>query len=77
MSDDGFQRYLFEYHYDNAEWGFEIMARSAGEAKERVKQLARAKYQGEVKLKLSVPAGGFLPRWFHRIRAALAKDAGQ
>jgi hypothetical protein len=69
MSDDGFQRYLFEYNFDGATWGFDIMARSPEEAKERIKALTWAKYQGEVKLKLSVPAGNFLLRWFRRIRA--------
>jgi hypothetical protein len=53
------------------------MARSPEEAKERIKALTWAKYQGEVKLKLSIPTGGFLLRWFRRIRAALAKEAGQ
>jgi hypothetical protein len=71
MSEDDFQRYLFEYRFGDAEWGIEIVARSPQEAKERIKALAWAKYQGEVKAKVYIPTGGFIWRWLRRARAAL------
>lgn len=66
-SDVKFNRYLFEYRHDNAEWGIEITARSPEEAKERIKSLTWARYQGEVVAKVPVPTTGFFKRiatWF-------------
>lgn len=53
-SDDQFKTYLFSYNYDGSKWGFEIQARDADDAIARVRRLAFAQYDGE--LKLSIPA---------------------
>lgn len=60
--DAKFTRYLFEYRHDGSDWGIEILARSPEEAKERVKSLTWARYQGEIKAKVSIPATGIIRR---------------
>jgi hypothetical protein len=73
MSDDGYQRYLFEYRFDGAEWGIEITARSPQEAKERIAALTWARYKGEIKTKIPVPGAGLIQRitarWLNRSHA--------
>jgi hypothetical protein len=62
-----YNRYLFEYRHDGCDWGIEIIATSPEEAKERIKSLVRARYQGEVKAKISTPPMGWTKRiasWF-------------
>ena len=55
MPDDAYKRYLFEYRYENAEWRLEIAARNETEARDRLKALPWAQYQGEVALSISIP----------------------
>jgi len=55
-------RYLFEYRYDEAEWGIEIVAKSPEEARERISALTWATYKGEIARKIPVPAGGLIAR---------------
>jgi hypothetical protein len=65
--DDKYERYLFEYRYDNADWGTEIVARSAEEAKERLNSISWAQYKGEIKTTLALPPTNLLSRiksWF-------------
>lgn len=62
-SDDEFNRYLFEYRHDGSEWGIEIVARSPADARERLKALAFARYQGEVRYKIPVPGTGLFRRF--------------
>jgi hypothetical protein len=47
--------YLFEYDHDGSSWSFEIPARNEQEARERVNELANARYLGEIKMTLSLP----------------------
>jgi hypothetical protein len=61
-SDVTFNRYLFEYRHGGTEWGLEILARSPEEAKERIKSLAWARYQGEIKAKIHIPIEGLFKR---------------
>jgi len=48
INDGAFERHLFEYRFNGAEWGFEIAAASSAEAHERLKALAWAHYKGRV-----------------------------
>lgn len=67
---DKFQRYLFEYKFDGAEWGVEIKATSPHEARERLKAVSWAKYKGEIQATIPVvPARA--SRVLARLRAAL------
>jgi len=66
MSDDKFQKYLFTYRFDGDQYGFDIPARSPAEAKARLIAMGLARYDGEIKLTIPVPGGGWLARLFGR-----------
>jgi len=51
-----FKRYLFEYRHDGSEWGIEVIATSPTDARERLKALTWARYQGEIKASVSIPS---------------------
>jgi len=68
-----YARYLFEYRFDNAEWGLEISAASPAEAQERMKALAWAQYRGEIALRVPVPGAGLILR----IKTALREIYGR
>lgn len=55
-----FKRYLFEYRHEGSEWGIEVVASSPSDARERLKALTWARYQGEIKAKVAVPSAGML-----------------
>jgi hypothetical protein len=52
-----YERHLFEYRFNGAEWGFEIAAASSAEARERIKALAWAHYKGRILAKIPAPMG--------------------
>ena len=58
-----FKTYLFSYTHDNSEWGFEIQAENAEDAKLRVSKMIYAKYDGELAMKIPAQLG-LLPRFF-------------
>ena len=55
-----FKRYLFEYRHDNSEWALEVIATSPEDAKQRLKALTWARYQGEISAKVPIPGGGII-----------------
>jgi hypothetical protein len=61
-SDVEFNRYLFEYRHDGTDWGIEIVASSPADAQARLKSLAWARFQGEIKAKIPVPGTGLFRR---------------
>lgn len=63
-----FKRYLFEYRHENSEWGIEIVATSPQDARERLKALTWARYQGEIQAKVTIPSGGLLLKCASRLR---------
>jgi hypothetical protein len=53
--------FLFSYAYKGSQWGFEIPAKDADDARARLDAIkARGKYDGE--LVFQVPAPGFVER---------------
>ncbi len=56
--------YLFTYRFGGSEWGISIFAASAAEAKEKIKAVSLARYDGELfaKIPASVPGSGWLIR---------------
>lgn len=46
MSGEQYDTHLFSYRFEGAEWGLEIVAKDEADAKERMKALAWAKYDG-------------------------------
>lgn len=49
------REFLFTYRYGGAEWGISIFAADAAEAREKIKAVALARYDGE--LMMTIPAG--------------------
>lgn len=70
MADKDYNRYLFEYRFENAEWAFEIIATSPEEARERLKAISWAQYKGEVFAKIAMTAAP-ISRIASRIRRML------
>ncbi|WJI67424.1 MULTISPECIES: hypothetical protein [unclassified Mesorhizobium] len=66
-SDSSYNRYLFEYRHEGAEWGIEIKASSPQEAKERIKSLTWARYKGEIQATVHIPTGGLLRKIVRRL----------
>ena len=58
------RKFLFEYRFAGSEWAITIFANDAAEAKEKIKQVAMARYQGEVHAEIRVPGGNWLRRLF-------------
>ena len=54
MADDDYKTHLFSYRYADARWSLEIQAQSADEARERLKALAWATYDGELVAQIPV-----------------------
>lgn len=60
------RRFLFTYRFAEAEWGITIDALDPVEAREKIKAVALARYDGEVVATIKVPSPfGSLLRWFH------------
>ena len=60
--DSRFNRYLFEYRHDGAEWGIQIIARSPEEARERIGALTWATYKGEIAAQIPLPGTSLIQR---------------
>lgn len=58
-----YKTHLFRYRFEGAEWAFDIVAKDADEAKERLKALAWAQYDGVLVARIPVPLSG----WFRRL----------
>jgi hypothetical protein len=66
MSDpnERWPEYLFTYHFDGADYGFSILARSEAEARARIKMLPLARYDGELveRIPAAIPGAGLWVR---------------
>lgn len=58
------REFLFTYRFDGKEWGTSVFANSPAEAKEKIKAVALARYDGELMARIpaSLPAAGALTR---------------
>jgi hypothetical protein len=57
LTSSQYQTYLFTYRHDGAEWTLEIKARDVRDAKERLRALSFARYDGELIAKVPVSLG--------------------
>jgi hypothetical protein len=57
MASSGYKTHLFTYRHDGAEWTLEIKARDIRDAKERLKALPLARYDGELITKVPASLG--------------------
>jgi len=56
----GTRKFLFAYRFEGAEYGFDIPAKDADEAKRRLGALGLARYDGEIFATIHVPGGNIL-----------------
>lgn len=56
------REFQFTYRFGDCEWGVTIFANDPAEAREKIKAVALARYDGEVAMKIPVPMGGFIRR---------------
>ena len=63
---DDFQTFIGTYRFDGEEWGFEVQARSWGEAQARVRAMGLGRIDGE--LAARIPAG---PGWLAQLLCAV------
>ncbi len=57
MSETTYATHLFSYRFDGREYTVDIVAKDADEAKERLKALAWAKYDGELVARVPAEVG--------------------
>src|SRR5690348_16928194 len=50
------REFLFTYRFDGAEWGTSVFAADPAEAKEKIKAMALARYDGELMMRIPVGA---------------------
>lgn len=60
------REFLFSYRFGGLEWGVSVFADSPAEAKEKIKSMSLARYEGEAKMKIpaSVIGAGLFTRIF-------------
>ena len=60
------KEYQFSYHFSGKKWAVNIFAASADEAKEKIKAVAHAEYDGEIMANIYIPVKA---AWFQRFIA--------
>ena len=65
------REFLFSYHFGGGEWGISIFAADAQEAREKIKAVGMARYDGELVMRIpaTIPGAGLLARllcWWKR-----------
>lgn len=61
------REFQFTYRFGGHEWGITIHATDATEAREKIKAVALARYDGEIAMKIPVPMGGTIRRIWRAI----------
>ena len=61
---DATREFLFTYRFGGAEWGISIFAADPAEAREKIKAVALARYDGELHMRIPARASvfGLVPR---------------
>ncbi len=67
------REFLFTYHFGGKSWGTSVFATTPAEAREKIKTVGMARYDGELvaRIPAAVPCAGVLARlicWWHRPR---------
>lgn len=58
------RKFMFEYRFEGAEYGLDIVAASPEEAKRKLSAMGLARYCGEIHATIKVPGGGWLAKLF-------------
>lgn len=57
------REFLFNYRFDGADWSISIFARDPAEAREKIKAVSFARFEGELYARIpAVPGAGWLTR---------------
>lgn len=58
------REYLFSYHFAGKEWGTSVFASNPEEAREKIKAVGMARYDGELyaRIPAAIPGAGLLTR---------------
>lgn len=61
---DASREFLFSYHFGGRQWGISIFAADPAEAREKIKTVGMARYDGELvaRIPAAVPGSGGLAR---------------
>lgn len=64
MMAEAAREFLFTYHFDGKSWGTSVFASDEAEAKEKIKAVGMARYDGELMMRIPAAASmlGLLPR---------------
>ena len=56
------REFLFTYHFGGVSWGTSVFADSTEEAKEKIKAVGMARYDGELMMRIpaATPGGGLI-----------------
>jgi hypothetical protein len=58
------REFLFSYRYGGSEWGISIFAADPAEAREKIKAVGMARYDGELMMRIpAAPGAGLIARW--------------
>lgn len=49
------KKYLFHYYFQGAKWACDVYANNQEEAKEKIKAMSQAIYDGELKCEIQIP----------------------
>lgn len=49
------KKYLFHYYFQGAKWACDVYANNPEEAKEKIKAMSQAIYDGELKYEIQIP----------------------
>jgi hypothetical protein len=58
------REFLFNYRFGGAEWGITVFADNEAQAREKIRAVALARYEGEVHMRIPAAVGlfGIVPR---------------
>ena len=62
------REFAFTYRFNGAEWTISIFADDPAQAREKIKQVALARYDGEIVKRIPVPGAGWIAGWLLRRR---------
>lgn len=62
------REFLFNYRFDGSDWGISIFATNPDEAREKIKAVGMARYQGEVQARIHLPGSSIVARLLHVLR---------
>jgi hypothetical protein len=75
VEDSQFKTYLFTYRHDGAEWLLPLKAASPEDAKRRLRNIAVARFDGEVFAKIEMPRFPWISRLRNLVKLKISRPA--